>query len=128
MPKWRAYADGVSLWEHMTVLKFERARSDAATEPDRLMEAMAGLVTQYETKDGRQPKSKTSKQLARLTGQARIAPAGDDYVTSPSGSTHSRRERGVAASNDDTPQRAEPSNVTPFPGGRRRVRILKSPD
>ncbi len=128
VPKWRAYADGLSLWEHLTILKFERARSDAAIEPDRLMEAMAGLVTQYETKDGRQRKSKTSKQLARFTGQARIAPAGDDYSTSPPGSIHSRRDRGVAASNDDGPRRAEPSNVTHFPGGRRRVRILKSPD
>jgi putative transposase len=128
VPKWQAYAEGVSIWEHLTVLRFERDRANREIDPDTLADALVGLLADTEGRNPRYRRSKTAKKLARLTGDGRTAPAGEEYSTSPKGSTHSRRSQGIAASNDDRPEISKPSNVTPFPGGRRRVRILKSPD
>ena len=128
VPKWRDYADGVSLWEHLTVLRFERDRANREIDPDTLADALVGLLADMEGSNRRNPRSKTAKSHSRLTGHGRTAPAGDDFSTSPKGSTHSRRSRGVAASNDDRPGPGPTQRLMVVPGGQRRVRTLKSPD
>lgn len=87
VPKWRDYADGLSLWEHRTILRFERERSKGAIDPESLAEAAVALVTMMDNAIGGRRSGKTSKRLARLTGQGRIALAGDDTATTPKNAT-----------------------------------------
>ncbi|HEX9963839.1 MAG TPA: Mu transposase C-terminal domain-containing protein [Allosphingosinicella sp.] len=125
VPKWRDYADGLSLWEHRTILRFERERSKAAIEPDTLAEAMVALVTKMDTAIGGRRSGKNRKKVARLTGQGRISPAGDDTATTPKNSTHGRQTRLTKASNENRPL-AEAA-ATPVPEHRpRRIKIISA--
>jgi putative transposase len=125
VPKWRDYADGVSVWEHKTILNFERDRANREINPDTLADALVSLLADMEGGNRRPQRSKTAKRYARFTGDGRIAPAGDEFATTPSGSTHARRGRDVAASNDQ--RLTTPPALTVVPGNRRRVQVLKSP-
>lgn len=120
--KWLNYAEGLSMWEHLSILRYERERCKGATDPDSLAEAMVALIVQMEAADGRRRTSKVSKRLARLTGHGRISPAGDTYATTPVNSTAGRHARRFTPSNDQEPL----SHTAARPAVRRRVRIISA--
>lgn len=115
VPQWRDYADGLSIWEHMTVLRFERERAKGAVDPDSLAEAMVELITKMDNADGRRRSSKTNKRLARLTGHGRISPAGDIYATTPTNSTAAARRGSPARPTTTARLAAKTRDLSPKP-------------
>lgn len=127
--KWLNYAEGLSMWEHLTILRYERERCKGATDPDSLAEAMVALIVEMEAAGGGRRSSKVSKRLARFTGHGRIAPAGDHYATTPRNSTAGRHARMTTASNDVKPYAAVVAVAPatgPEPARGRRIKIISA--
>ena len=82
---WRDYATGLSIWQHRTILEFERRRTEGAIDRDGLAEAKAYLSERF-GKFLQDRRSKGRSKAARFAGIGRLAPAGDATHTSPPGS------------------------------------------
>lgn len=95
--KWRDYAKGRSIWEHQTVLAFQKARTDAAIDPEALDRARADLHQEKIDGDRRKRRrTRHTKDRARYEGDGRVAPAGDSTATTPDGSLASQAEASAA--------------------------------
>ena len=124
--KWRDYATGKSVWEHLQIRAHHVATRVGEWDPDDAAESEAMLVADSDEAHRKQKKTATATRRARMEGVGRTSPAGSDHRTTPAGSGADRQNNAAKAKRPKEPANdVNDAGSGPAPTARNRARREK---